>query len=146
MQHQEDTSFGIIPLVKENEVWKVFLIHQHGLAKDIYWTFPKGHPEKDETQEEAALRELYEETGLVPAFLHTDMVYLQTYSFLFEGIMIDKKVEYYLGIITDTEFTIQEEEVKNAGWFTFDEALVLLSHTCAKTMLLQVKDDISLLV
>jgi bis(5'-nucleosidyl)-tetraphosphatase len=145
MEHKEDTSFGIIPLLREKEIWKVFLIHQHGLTNDIYWTFPKGHPEEGETQEESALRELYEETGLIPSHVHTDMVYVQTYSFLFEGVMIDKKVVYYLGIITDPQFTLQEEEVKNAGWFTFEEAQELLSHTCAKTMLLRVKEDSSLL-
>jgi 8-oxo-dGTP pyrophosphatase MutT (NUDIX family) len=145
MEHQEDTSFGIIPLLKEKEIWKVFLIHQHGLAKDIYWTFPKGHPEKNETQEEAALRELYEETGLVPTQLHTDMVYVQTYSFLFDGMMIDKKVTYYIGIISNAEFTLQAEEVKNAGWFTFDEAQELLTHKPAKSMLAEVREDIKLL-
>jgi bis(5'-nucleosidyl)-tetraphosphatase len=142
MQHQEDTSFGIIPVLKENDEWKVFLIHQHGLAKDIYWTFPKGHPEEGETQQESALRELLEETGLVPAHLYTNMVYIQSYSFLFEGVMIDKRVEYYLGVISDQRFTIQEAEVERAGWFTFKEAGELLSHNHAKTMLLQVKEDI----
>lgn len=33
-------------------------------TKQDDWTFPKGHVEKDESCEQAALREVYEETGL----------------------------------------------------------------------------------
>ncbi|MBD3304395.1 NUDIX domain-containing protein, partial [Candidatus Woesearchaeota archaeon] len=29
-----------------------------------HWDFPKGHAEEGETEEETALREIYEETGL----------------------------------------------------------------------------------
>ena len=142
MQHTEDTSFGVIPLLKNQNEWNVFLIHQHGLANDIYWTFPKGHPEEGETQEQGALRELFEETGLVPAELRTDKVYVQTYSFPYAGTVVDKKVLYYVGIITDPNFSIQEEEVKEAGWFTFKDAEALLSHKPAKRMLLEVQSDI----
>ncbi len=142
MEHKEDISFGVIPLLKDQVQWKVFLIHQHGLANDIYWTFPKGHPEVGETQEEGALRELFEETGLVPKELKTDVVYTQEYTFPYEGTIIHKKVLYYIGIITDANFVIQEEEVKEAGWFTFREASERLSHDRAKAMLLQVQSDI----
>lgn len=34
-----------------------------------YWGFPKGHREEDEPIEETAVRETYEETGIVPKLL-----------------------------------------------------------------------------
>ena len=39
--------------------------------KSGYWSFPKGHVEGDETEEQAALREILEETN-VTASLDTD--------------------------------------------------------------------------
>ena len=142
MQSKEDVSYGVIPLLKDGDQWKVFLIHQYGLKGDIYWTFPKGHPEAGETSEESALRELYEETGLTPKKLLTDTAYEQIYSFPYEGIRIDKKVLYYVGIVESPVFCIQAEEVKEAGWFSFADACLKLSHQRAKTMLTQIKSDL----
>lgn len=144
MQSKEDISYGVIPLLEDQTGWKVFLIHQYGLKGDIYWTFPKGHPEEGETREESALRELYEETGLTPKTLLTSVTYEQFYSFPYEGMRIDKKVLYYVGIIESSAFCIQAEEVKEAGWFTFVEADEKLSHQRAKIMLTQIKSDLSL--
>ena len=144
MRTKDDISYGVIPLLKDSSGWKVFLIHQYGLKGDIYWTFPKGHPEEGETREQSALRELYEETGLTPKNLLTDVTYEQSYSFPYEGTRIDKKVLYYAGIIEFPEFSIQPEEVKEAGWFTFTDACAKLSHDRAKVMLTQIKSDLSM--
>ena len=41
----KETSFGIIPLQKRDNIWHVLLIqHQEG----HFWSFPKGHGEKNE--------------------------------------------------------------------------------------------------
>jgi diadenosine hexaphosphate hydrolase (ATP-forming) len=41
----------------------VLLIKVKNLQGQVVWTFPKGHLEPGETAEEAALREVEEETG-----------------------------------------------------------------------------------
>ena len=51
---------GVIPF-RFNEGIKEYLIL---LQTNNFWSFPKGHMEPGETEEMAALRELYEETGL----------------------------------------------------------------------------------
>lgn len=145
MQTIDDVSYGVIPLIKEEGVWKVFLINQYGHGGDIYWTFPKGHPEDGESQEEAARRELDEETHIALTTLHTNFVYEQAYTFPCEGNMINKKVFYYLGIAASPAFTIQEDEVKEAGWYSFDDAAKRLTHDRARIMLGKVEDDIKVL-
>lgn len=42
---------------------KVLLVQVENLKGEIVWTFPKGHLEKKESWEDAALREVEEETG-----------------------------------------------------------------------------------
>src|SRR4051794_22397561 len=42
---------------------KLLMVQVENLEKLRLWTFPKGHIEKDETPEQAALREVEEETG-----------------------------------------------------------------------------------
>ena len=138
METKEDTSYGIIPVLKEGNIWKVFLINQYGSTGDVYWTFPKGHPEGDESPKEAALRELFEETHIVPAQVLEDKIYTQEYTFIYEDALIKKRVQYYLGIAQSSDFFIQKDEVKEAGWFSPDEVLSRLTYEHALDMFLVV--------
>jgi 8-oxo-dGTP pyrophosphatase MutT (NUDIX family) len=144
METVTDSSYGVIPVCRFGDMWKVFLIHQYGSAGDVYWTFPKGHVEGEESPEQAAVRELKEETGIDLASLHTSKVYPQTYSFMSADTMVEKYVGYYLGVVENNQFSIQENEVKEAGWFTFDEARALLTFDHARTLLIEVEADLKI--
>ena len=139
MQTKSDTSYGIIPLHKKNGEYEVFLINQIGRRGDTFWTFPKGHPEASETPHETALRELFEETGMVPKDILPHEPLVQTYEFVHNDILVQKQSFYFLGLIESQHFTVQEKEVTEAGWFSFDEAIARLTHTQAKEMLTNVK-------
>lgn len=144
METVTDSSYGVIPVGRFGDAWKVFLIHQYGSAGDVYWTFPKGHAEGEESPEEAAVRELKEETGIDLSKLVMDKVYPQTYSFMSGDTMVEKYVGYYLGIVENDQFSIQEQEVQEAGWFTFDDARALLTFDHARILLTEVEVDIQL--
>lgn len=141
METKQDYSYGVIPLFKENGIWKIFLINQYGKGGDVYWTFPKGHAENGEEPEEAALRELHEETALTVTGIDASRTYTQEYTFIDEGVQIQKTVIYYCGIATAKEYRIQEEEVQEAGWFTLEEAVQKLTFEPAKHMLVEVLND-----
>ncbi len=57
---KKEVSAGIVVFLKNSKGLK-FLLLQGGNG---IWNFPKGHLEKNETLEQAALREVWEETGL----------------------------------------------------------------------------------
>ncbi len=135
METINDYSFGVVPVQKVGDAWKVFLIHQIPRRGSLFWTFPKGHPEEGESHEETALRELREETGLVPDIFKKDVTFTQEYTFIHDGQSIEKKVVYYLGVISTAEFQIQIDEIHEAKWCTFAEARVLLTHDIAKQLL-----------
>lgn len=142
MQTKKDYSYGVIPVRKEQDDWYVFLINQYSATGDVFWTFPKGHPEAGESPEEAARRELTEETAIVLEKLDTLKVYTQEYTFPFKDILIEKSAVYYLGFVQDEQFSIQEDEVKEAGWFLLADALEKLTHDKSKTILKAVQVDI----
>ena len=135
MAPRKEESFGIIPLRRKGaDEWEVFLI-QH--TRSRYWGFPKGHGEEGESPEEAAIRELKEETNLdVVRYLQEEPLEEQ-YSFRADGRQIVKKVFYYIAEV-DGVVILQKDEVQNGMWVPFSEALDKVTHVEGKTILVQV--------
>lgn len=60
MNYKKEISAGIIVFIKDGGSLKFLLLQ----GDNCLWNFPKGHIEQNETLEQAALREVFEETGL----------------------------------------------------------------------------------
>ncbi len=112
-------SYGIVPLQKHENSWKVFLVrHQSG----GHWSFPKGHPEEGESPQETAERELKEETGLeVTRYLDCPEV-VEAYRFHHEGILVDKTVRFHFAEVT-SEVSLQAAEILEGKWLFLSELL-----------------------
>ncbi len=142
MKTKQDKSFGVIPVIKKGSGWQVFLINQYGSTGDTFWTLPKGHPEVGESAEEVAKRELFEETGLEISQLCPDKKYSQVYTFRHGNTLIEKTVTFFLGLIEGKNFVLQEEEVKEAGWFNTEDAGERLTYSDTKDILRQAMEDL----
>ncbi|MFA4887264.1 MAG: NUDIX domain-containing protein [Candidatus Nanoarchaeia archaeon] len=98
------------------------------------WAFPKGHIEKDESEEKTALREIFEETGLslnlLPGFLES-----YTYEFDFRGEHIQKKAVFFLAESTDTTIELNETEHQEYRWLLYEEAMQLITYIGDKELL-----------
>jgi len=135
-----DKSFGIIPIKRVGDQWQVLLIEQLSkIGDNSYWVFPKGHAEENETALQSAKRELFEETGLTAQKIVQEPKFSLEYSFQFDGVQIEKTVDFYIGVITDDTVVLQPEEVKEAGWYTLDEAMKRLDYSDTKKMFTQVQ-------
>lgn len=135
-----DKSFGIIPIKKCAEQWQVLLIHQFSkIGNNSYWVFPKGHAEGNETPLESAGRELFEETGLKAQKIIPEPVFSLAYSFQFDGVQIEKTVDFFIGVIVDDRVVIQTEEIKEAGWYSLEEAAERLGYSDSKKMFFEVQ-------
>jgi|GEM_PF-390874 len=144
MQHKKDFSYGVIPVKKFGDQWKVFLIHQYSrIGQNTYWILPKGHPIEDESPKETAERELREETGMKAEPLLDGPQFELKYKFKFENEMIDKMVVFYLGVIEQKNYQLEETEVVEAGWYSLEEAGERLDYKNAKDMFVLVKDFIT---
>lgn len=132
MKYEE--SFGVIPLAKERGRWEVFLIQHH---RGGYWGFPKGHAEPGEKPEEAAFRELKEETNLDFVRFLRDKPFVEQYQFLVEGKRVSKRVAYFVAEVCG-KVELQKQEIQNGVWVPFPQALDRVTHREGKSILAQV--------
>jgi bis(5'-nucleosidyl)-tetraphosphatase len=114
--------FGIIPLRWKDNNWEVFLV-QHNKG---HWGFPKGHSLREESPEQIACREFFEETGLsVEKFLQVCPI-IEEYSFIEENKKTEKIVTYFIARVRGN-INLLEREVCDFKWLSFDEAANLIT-------------------
>ncbi|HEY2810326.1 MAG TPA: NUDIX domain-containing protein [Rhabdochlamydiaceae bacterium] len=124
-------SFGIVPIRRENQEWRVLLIlHREG----NHWGFPKGKANPGEQHRQTACRELKEETNLdVKEILHAEAL-IEQYQFRHKREKIHKTA-YYFPALVEGILKCQEEEIREARWLPFTEALQQLSFKQARHIL-----------
>ncbi len=116
-----EKSCGVIIFTRTGEQIKYLIIES--ITGD--YGFPKGHVEAGETELETALREVYEEVGIKPQIIDG---FRETTEYYIPSVDVQKQVVYFLGEYNNQEISIQAEELKGAGLFTFDDALKLFKH------------------
>jgi 8-oxo-dGTP pyrophosphatase MutT (NUDIX family) len=112
------------------------------LIRDSYghWGFPKGHLERGERADTAALREVMEETGLRGLTLHRGITAIEWF-FRFRGTLIHKRCEFFLMETAAEETKPQKSEgITACRWTTLDEALELIAYENARSVLLSARD------
>jgi 8-oxo-dGTP pyrophosphatase MutT (NUDIX family) len=101
------------------------------------WTFPKGHIEKDEKAEEAALREVQEETGyaceIIKPFNRIQ------YWFKREKQLTKKTVTWFLMKPLQKTGSFDPDEILEIKWVALADAPALASYRSDKQILEQLK-------
>ena len=95
------------------------------------WVLPKGKVEVGEDKQDAALREVLEETGIhidiIPDFVSKSEYTIQN--------RIHKTVCVYVAKTDDTQTIIQKEEIEDYIWLTYENAYKNLKFENDKTIL-----------
>lgn len=98
-------------LIKKDD--KYLLVQENQESARGLWNLPAGHVDKDESLEEAALREVKEETGFDVKLLAHIALYHEAAS---------KSVKHvYSAEVTGGELSAQEGEILTVEWLTFEE-------------------------
>jgi ADP-ribose pyrophosphatase YjhB (NUDIX family) len=121
----DETSAGGLVLDLSGPVPLGALIGRTNRRGRLLWSLPKGHLENGETLEQAAVREVAEETGIQGLIIGT----LGTIDFWFvvEGRRIHKTVHHYLMRAVGGELSDEDIEVTEVAWFPLPE----ISHQLA---------------
>lgn len=97
-------------------------------------SYPKGHMEGNETEMETAVREIYEETGLRPAFLPGFR--MEDEYALSEKPGTRKRVVYFLAEFEGQALAPHvKHEIREIQLLPYDEALALIGHESARAVL-----------
>jgi mutator protein MutT len=107
--------------------------HKDASGQRILWSLPKGHIEEGETPEQAALREVAEETGIESAIERSLGVI--DFWFMAGGKRIHKTVHHYLFRETGGTLAPQESEVDEVGWFPLSEIVERLAYPDEKKLI-----------
>ncbi len=107
--------------------------HKDASGQRILWSLPKGHIEEGETPEQAALREVAEETGIESAIERSLGVI--DFWFMAGGKRIHKTVHHYLFRETGGKLAPQESEVDEVGWFPLSEIVERLAYPDEKKLI-----------
>lgn len=132
MNLKKEKSCGCI-IIKDK---KVLLVYEKNRN---FWGFPKGHMEDGETEIETALREVKEEVGLD---VEIDKKRRYTLNYVI-GNEIDKTTVLYIAKAKNEKTIMQESEIENTKWCSFEEALNMLTFDDWKDMFKKVIDDIN---
>ncbi|MGI9628391.1 MAG: NUDIX hydrolase [Longimicrobiales bacterium] len=130
----ERSAGGVVVRLEEPE-WKVLII------RDPYgnWGLPKGHIEGSETEEQAAVREVEEETGLTSDALGP-LVERIDWFFRKNSVVIHKFCSFYL-MRSDTGIPVPQadEGITECDWATFDDAASRIAYDNTKGVVRKAK-------
>ena len=124
----EETSAGGFVLAADGSN-RVALIGRLSRSGRIDWCVPKGHLEGEETREQAAVREVYEETGLEVEILGE--LGSINYEFSAGPKLIAKTVHHFLFRQVGGDLTLEldpNHEAVEVRWFELERLTTTLAH------------------
>ena len=110
-----EKSCGAIIFYKTKQNTKILLVKN---SNGRYWSFPKGHIEEGENEQQTAIREIKEETGL-------DVTIFDNFREISEYCpfgKIRKRVVFFLAQAFTDNVKIQEEEIDSYIWVDLQQA------------------------
>lgn len=114
----------------------VVLIGRHDRRGRLLWSLPKGHLEAGESQEDAAVREVQEETGI-----HGQVVgRLGSIDFWFtaDARRVHKTVHHFLLVADGGELSDEDIEVAEVAWFPLTQAADALAYATERALVARV--------
>ena len=139
----EETSAGGFVLAADGSP-RIAVIGRRNRGGRIDWCVPKGHLEESETVEQAALREIAEETGLEASIIES--LGSIHYEFSTPTSIIAKTVHHFLMKQTGGELTIENDpdrEAVDIRWVNIDLLHEELTHENERRLALIVQEWIA---
>jgi 8-oxo-dGTP pyrophosphatase MutT (NUDIX family) len=131
MMAEKSSGFILISDNFHNLHFSVLLLHY----KSGHWDFPKGNIESNETEIQAATRELREETNITKFRLIPNFRYILSYKYTRKSILISKQVILFLASTNIIAVKISDEHI-GYKWTDISASTNQLTYSNAKKALL----------
>jgi len=122
---QRQVSAGGVLLRPGKSGSEVLLAARRTRRGEVVWGLPKGLVEKGESFEEAALREVREETGFEGTIRAT--LGSVSYWYVWEGTRINKTVHFFLMDLTGGDAAFRDMEMEDVDWFPLANAAEIVA-------------------
>lgn len=129
---REETSAGGLIIDEATVPPQAALIGRLDRRGRILWSLPKGHIEAGETAQQTAVREVWEETGILGTVV--DVLGDIDYWFVADGRRIHKTVHHFLLLRTGGEISTDDPEVVDVEWVPLPEVLDRLAYADEKRL------------
>jgi 8-oxo-dGTP pyrophosphatase MutT (NUDIX family) len=100
---------------------EVILASRRTRRGELAWGLAKGGIERDESMEDAAVREVREETG-IEALIEAPLGDTK-YMYVWEDVRIRKTVHFFLMRATGGDVDDRDDEMEEVRWFPLERAL-----------------------
>ena len=128
-----EKSCGVVTyIIINNEIHYLLVRQTNG-----FLSFPKGHVEGNETEEETALRECLEETALKVTLKKG---FREVINYTIPEIDVNKDVVLFVGEIDNPDYHRQEKEIDDIQVYKYQEAYNLLEFDNWKNVLKKAND------
>lgn len=135
---RESSAGGVVYRIADGK--PLFLLIQDSYGN---WGFPKGHLERGERADTAALREVMEETGLRAVSVIGPIATIE-WQFRFRGALIRKNCQFFLMETSALETKPQlAEGITACRWASADEARQLIEYENARGVLARARDMVT---
>jgi len=137
----DEFSAGGLVVDRRAEPLRAAVIARHDRNGGLVWSLPKGHVEAGETVEQAAIREVAEETGITGRILGE----LGTIDFWFVAPdrRVHKTVHHFLLEAVDGELSDEDVEVVEVAWMTLDELATRLAYPDERALLVKAREQLA---
>ncbi len=119
----------------------VLVVNQHGLA----WSLPKGHIEREESAQEAAAREIEEESGITSLKLIKELGSYERYKISLTGgddTSEKKHITMFLFTTEQTKLQPIDSDNPEAKWVEIKDVAKLLTHLKDKNFFVSIQEEV----
>ena len=121
METRNEVSAGGVVYRRTDDGVEMALAARRTRRGELVWGLAKGAIEPDESDEEAAVREVREETGL-EAEVESDLGDIR-YFYVWEGVRVRKRVHFFLMRATGGDVDNHDTEMEDVRWFPLKAAI-----------------------
>jgi 8-oxo-dGTP pyrophosphatase MutT (NUDIX family) len=141
MQSRSEISAGGVVYERKDDDVRVALAARRTRKGELVWGLPKGGVDEGESEVDAAIREVREETGL-EAVVEEDLGQIR-YMYVWEGVRVRKSVRFFLMHATGGDVSRHDDEMEDVRWFSLPSAIRRAAYRGEREVLERARDRLA---